>query len=101
MRGVAEQAGAFDQSLVHEREMAVFEIAQTAVDQLRGRAAGAGREVAALDQGNAPAARGRIQRHAGAGDAAADDAQIEGSFRERLDLAFHDPFPDDGKPIIP
>ena len=47
------------------------------MDHLRGAARGADRVVAALEQGHRVAARGGVEGDAGAGDAAADDDDLE------------------------
>ena len=58
---------ALAQRLAHEPEVAHLEVAQAAVDELARRARGAGGEVARLDQADAQAARGGVERRAGAG----------------------------------
>src|SRR4051794_9037614 len=50
VRRVAQQSAAFTQGFVNEAELAIFEIAETAVDELGGSAGGAGGEVAAFDE---------------------------------------------------
>ena len=77
MRRQLDHQLALQQRLAHQAEVEVLEVAQAAVDQLGGAARGAGGVVLALDQGHAVAARGRVERHAGAGDAAADHHEIE------------------------
>ena len=75
--GVAQQALALVQRLVDEADVAVLEVAQPAVDELgrlRRRARG---EVVPLDERGAQPAGGGVERHAGAGDAAADDEHVE------------------------
>jgi hypothetical protein len=47
------------------------------VDQLRGAAGGAGGEVGSFQEGDAVAARGRVERDARTGDAAAHHDQVE------------------------
>ena len=58
-------------------DVAVLEVAQAAVDELRAPAARAVREVAALEQRDRQAAAGGVERDAGAGDAAADDHDVD------------------------
>ena len=89
VRRVLQQAPPLVQRLIDEPEIAMLEIAQTAMDQLRRFTAGAGSEVALVDQGDAKAAQDGVERHAGAGDAAAQDEQVEGSIRQRLGLPLH------------
>ena len=55
------------------------------MDHLRGAARGADGVVAALDQRHRVAARGRVERHAGAGDPAADHDDLEAPPGDRLD----------------
>src|SRR5918998_5782912 len=78
MRGERHEQRALEQSLAHQAQVEVLEVAQTAVDQLRGAARGARREVSLLEKGDAVAARGGVERHARAGDPTADDDQVEG-----------------------
>ena len=77
MRRRAQQHLALAQRLAHQPEFAVLQIAQAAVDELRGRRRGAGGEIVLLDQDDAKAAAGGVARDAGAVDAAADDGEIE------------------------
>ncbi len=77
VRGQVDHQLALHQRLAHQAEVEVLQVAQAAVHQLRGPAGGARRVVALLDQRDAVAARGRVQGHAGAGDAAADDHHVE------------------------
>ena len=77
MRRVLDEALAFGQRLVHEPELALVEVAQAAVDELRAPAAGARREVVALDERGAQAPAGRVERDTRPGDAAADDEHVE------------------------
>ena len=73
----AQQQIALATRLARDREMAVGEIAQAAVHHLRRATRGARREVAALDQQRAQAARRGVAQHAGADDAAADDEHVD------------------------
>ena len=74
---VVEQALALGQVLVDEEELLLLQVAQAAVDELRRLRRRARREVVALDEGRAQAARGGVEGHAGAGDAAADHEDVE------------------------
>src|SRR5262249_5151821 len=89
MRGIAQQEGPLVQRLVDEREVAEIEIAQTPGDQLRGNTARAGGEISLVDEGDAQPAERRIKGNAGAGDAAAEDEQVEGLLREHVDVTLH------------
>ena len=62
-----QQALALAQRLVHEADVAVLQVAQPAVHQLRRLGRGARGEVVALDQRRAQAAGGGVEGHAGAG----------------------------------
>ena len=90
MRRVGQQVGALLQRLVHEFQLrrvevedGLLEVAHAAVHEL-GRLAGrAAAKVAALDERDAVAARGRVERGARAGRAAADDEDVEGIVARR------------------
>ena len=60
-----------------DAELHLLEVAEAAVDQLRRSRGGAGGDVAALDQEDLQPALGGVERDAAAGDAAADDHEIE------------------------
>ena len=75
--GVAQQALALVQRLVDEAHVAVLQVAQPAVDELGRLGRRARGEVVPLDQRGAQAAGRGVERHAGAGDAAADDEHVE------------------------
>lgn len=81
-RDPAQQRFAFDRGLPREGDVALREVAQPAVDELRAVAARAAREIARLDECDRQAAGNGVERDAGAGDAAADD--------EHVDLVFGD-----------
>ena len=83
-RGVLDQDAALDRALVRDADRARGEVAQPAVHQLRAPAAGAEREVVLLDEDDAQAAGGRVERDPGAGDAAADDEHVDRSARVEL-----------------
>jgi len=72
-----EQQRALVQRLAHEREVALLEVAQPAVDELARAARGAGREVARLHERDGQAAGHRVERAAGARRAGADDDDVE------------------------
>ncbi len=82
MRGERHHQLALQQRLAHEPEVEVLQIAQAAVDELARAAGGPRGVVGALEQRDAVAARGRVEGHAGAGDAAADDDDVELVLRE-------------------
>jgi hypothetical protein len=65
------------QRIAHEGDVALGQVADPAVDQFRGSAAGARREVRPLHQAHAVPAAGGAECHAGPGDAAADDEHID------------------------
>ena len=83
VRRQLDQQRALEQRLADQPEVEVLQVAQAAVDQLRRAAGGARGEVVALHQRDAVAARGGVERHAGAGDAAADHDQVEAVALER------------------
>ena len=68
---------ALEQRLAHEPEVEVLQVAQAAVDELARARRGAGGVVGLLDQRDRVAARGGVERDAGAGDAAADHQHVE------------------------
>ena len=68
---------ALEQRLAHEAEVEVLQVAQAAVDELARAARGPRGVVGALEQRDAVAARGGVERDAGAGDPAADDDDVE------------------------
>ena len=72
-----QQHFALGERCAHQAKFAVFQIAQAAVDQLRGRRRGGGRQVVLLQEHDPQTASGRIARDAGPIDAAADDRQVE------------------------
>ena len=65
------------QRLTDQAEVEVLQVAETTVDHLRGAAGGADGVVAALQQCHRVAARSGVEGDAGAGDAAADDDDLE------------------------
>ena len=85
VRGELDHQLALEQRLADEAEVEVLQVAQAAVDHLRGAARGADRVVAALEQRHRVAARGGVEGDAGAGDAAADHDDLEALAGDRLD----------------
>ena len=81
--GVVEQPLALGQVLVDQAVLVLLEVAEPAVDQLGRLGRGARGEVVLLDQGGPEAPAGGIERHAGAGDPAADDQHVECSAASR------------------
>jgi len=77
---------ALGQGLVDEAELLLLEVPQTAVDELGRAGRRAGGEVAPLHQGRPQAPTGGVERHAGAGDAAPDDEQVEGLRGQALEV---------------
>ena len=77
VRGVAPQPLALGQRLVDEGDLALLEVAQTTVDQLRALRRGARGEVVALHQRRAQAPAGGVEGHARTGDPAPDDQHVE------------------------
>src|SRR5262249_40915024 len=71
--------------LADEAEVEVLQVAQPAVDHLRGAAGGADGVVAALQQRHRVAARGGVEGDAGAGEAAPDHDHLEPLPGDRLD----------------
>ena len=64
--------------LHHQRDVALLEVAHAAVHELGGAARRALAEIALLEQQHVVAARGRVDGHAHAGGAAADDHHVPG-----------------------
>ena len=82
MRGVAgHQDSAFDGAAPGDADIAGGQIAQPAVDQLRAPPAGAERQIVLLHQRDRQSPGRGVQGDAGAGDAAADDDDVERSRR--------------------
>src|SRR5690606_17280575 len=76
MRSTCPDAFAFAQRLPHEPEFVMFEIAQAAVDQLRGPGRGSTGEVPHLYQQDLEIASRRVARDAAAVYAATDDQDV-------------------------
>ena len=77
VRRVLEHPLAFGQPLVDQAKLALVEVAEPAVHELRAPRAGARREVVAFHERGAQPAAGGVERDARAGDAAPDDEQVE------------------------
>ena len=60
-----------------QAQLELLQVAEAAVEQLRGAAGGAGGEVALLDEGDREPAGGGVERHTGAGDATTDHDEVE------------------------
>ena len=75
--GVVEEPLSLVESLVHEKEVALLQVAQPAVDQLGGPGGGAGCEVPGLDQGGAEASRRGVEGDSATGDAATYHEHVE------------------------
>jgi len=76
--GAAQEHVALARALHGDADGPLGEVAQPAVDEFGAPAAGAPGQVAPLDERGAQAARGGVERGAGAGDAPADDEDVEG-----------------------
>jgi hypothetical protein len=83
-----EEEAAFFQRLAHEREVALLEVAQAAVDQFARPRRRAGRPVVCLDQRDGQATRHRVERCTRTDDAAADDEEIELSLTHFVEHGF-------------
>jgi len=67
--GVDHEPAALVEGLVHQADLTLLEVAETAVDHLGGLGGRARCEVVALDEGGAQPSAGGIEGAAGAGDA--------------------------------
>jgi len=83
------QAGALAQGAGDLDDVAMLEVAQSAMDQLGGGARGAGTPVIAFDQGHTQAAQGGLIGGPGAADAPADDQQIVAVLSEAALVPLH------------
>ena len=72
-----ENQAAFVQRLFDQGEVEHFQVAEAAVDELRGAGGRARGPVVGLDDADAEAARDGVQGGAGAHDSAADDQDVE------------------------
>jgi hypothetical protein len=73
-----QQQRALPQRFPYEREVALLEVAKSAVDELAGPARRTRRVVAGLHHAHRQTSGRCVERGAGAGDAAADDQDVEG-----------------------
>ena len=78
VRGERDEDLALEQRLADQPEVEVLEVAKAAVDELARPARRPAGVVATLEQGDAVAARRGVEGDAGAGDASADDGDVEG-----------------------
>ena len=81
---VLEEALAFGERLVDQPDLALLQVAQTTVNQLRGFRGGARGEVVTLDERGAKAAGRRVEHDPRTRDAATDDDHVEGLGAQRL-----------------
>ena len=81
--GTCQKPFAFLKGILHQREIAEFQIAQPAMDQLARPLRGLAGKVALLEKRNPVASPGKIACNAGAIDAAAGEDDIEGRIRGR------------------
>src|SRR5579885_3180574 len=86
---VVQQPTALMERFVNAVEVALFQVTTAAVDQLRRSTAGAGGKIAFVDEGDTQAAQHRIESNTRAGDAAAENEQVEGPVGQRFRHPFH------------
>ena len=84
VRGERHEQLALEQGLADQAQVEVLQVAQAAVDELARAAGGAAGIVGLLDERDRVSARGGVERHAGAGDPAADHDDVEGVRAQRL-----------------
>jgi hypothetical protein len=75
---LAQQRLALAQGLAHEPDLAVFEVAQPAVNQTRRGRGRPRRDVALVEQQHAQSAHRRVARHPAPVHPRADDDHVEG-----------------------
>src|SRR4051794_17969373 len=63
---------------MHQREIELWKVADSAVHELRGLAARSAREVAFLHEGDLVAARGGVHRDRDSGDSSANNQNVDG-----------------------
>jgi hypothetical protein len=80
------QDGALAGALPGQAELAVGEVPEPAVHQLRRPPAGPGRQVGPLAQRHGEPPRGGVQRHARAGHPAADDQDVDAALGQDLQV---------------
>jgi hypothetical protein len=88
MRSVLPQQTALLERLHHQRDVALFEVANTAVYELGAPAGCPFAEVMLFQEDDVVAAARRVNGDAGAGSAAADDDDVPG-FVPLVDAADH------------
>ncbi len=81
----AHQQVTFPQCLPDQLEVALFQVAETAVNELGRPRRGARRQVPGLDKADPQATRRRVKRGARPGDAAADDQHVDRPGRQGAD----------------
>lgn len=86
VRRVAAEALPLQQRAPHQRQVALLDVAQPAVDHLRRLGGGAGGEVVAFHQRHAQAAGDGVQRGVAAGHAASDDEDVHRAGGQPFDL---------------
>ena len=84
MRRVLERALPLVERLVDQTELALLEVTQATVDELRALRAGARGEVVAFDQRGPQSPGGAVERHPGTGDATTHDEDVERLVAEPL-----------------
>src|SRR5262249_8934691 len=77
VRSVAQGDLALGQPLVDEADLALLQVSEPTVPELRARRRRARGEIVPLDQGGAQAPGRGVERHAGAGDPAPDHEHVE------------------------
>ena len=85
MRSVFVENRPLAPHLFHQSDFKLLQVAQPAMNQLSGFAAGAGSEIVFVNQGNTQSAGSRVQRNARARDAATDDEEVESLGRKLFD----------------
>ena len=91
---VLQHQAAFAQRFIDQAELAIFQVADAAVQHVRGAGAGAAAKVAAFNQQRVDAVDGQVAQSADAIDAAADDQHGDfWLFAQRVQdrLALHQP----------
>jgi hypothetical protein len=96
--GGGEQVAPLAQPFPHQLEVAVLQVSQPSVDELRGVAGGLAGKVAVLAQGHAEAAQGRVPGHRRAGGAAPDHQDVEALVGQPGQRRLSPPSPSHGAP---
>src|SRR5262249_33500933 len=89
MRSIQEQSMPFVECLVNQTEVAMFQIAQSAVNQLGGGTRCSRSEVSLVHQGHAPPLQSGIEGHSGAGNSSANNQQIKDFSLQSWRIPFH------------